>query len=152
MPDSPPPAPRDPAPDSLDEVQWTEDYSVGVRSMDEQHKVLLSLLNQLLGARDLRADSEPVSDALQRMTRYAQEHFQAEEALLREGGYPGIEEHRAQHQAFLGRTVEFCLDASRSKAALPEDMLRFLRMWWVHHILDEDRRYGFELGYLPSTS
>ncbi len=146
-----PDLPADPLAD-LEPVRWTPEYSVGSPEMDRQHQGLLQILNELLRARGLRYDSEPVSEALQRMTAYAKEHFQAEERLMEERGYPGLPEHQAEHQAFLNRTVQFCLEAGRKPGEEPVELMRFLRAWWLMHILREDRAYGEGLGLLPAGS
>jgi hemerythrin len=44
--------------------------------LDEQHKELVKMINYLIENKDARANSEPIAEVLDRMTRYAAYHFQ----------------------------------------------------------------------------
>jgi hemerythrin-like metal-binding protein len=77
----------------MEPVQWSERFSVGVRELDEQHQQLIKLLNRLIATQGtINTHSETISDVLMAIPRYAQVHFKAEERLMEEYGYPGLEE------------------------------------------------------------
>jgi hemerythrin len=75
------------------------------------------------------------------MTAYAGEHFETEEALMAQAGYPALEEHVKEHRVYKARTVSLCLDTMASKAFVPVDILVFLRDWWTGHVLGSDMKY-----------
>jgi len=123
-------------------VQWSEKFSVGVRELDEQHQQLIKLLNLLIltqGTANTR--SETISDTLMAMTRYAQAHFQAEEKLMEDYGFPGLEEQKIQHRDFRKKTVAFSTATYYGVDQVPEALLEYLVEWWVHHILEDDMAY-----------
>jgi hemerythrin-like metal-binding protein len=65
----------------MEQITWTEDFSVGVVRLDEQHKRLIQMINRLIAKPQTTTESEMVSDLLSDMTNYAQKHFAAEEEL-----------------------------------------------------------------------
>lgn len=125
----------------MDPITWNESFSVGVGDLDHQHKRLIRLVNRLIERQVEDVRSETVSDALSRMTEYATEHFEREERYMVQYGYPELAEHREQHRHFRKKTVQLCMDAVAWKTTVPTEILKFLREWWVGHILVEDMRY-----------
>ena len=125
----------------MEQITWTEDFSVGVVRLDEQHKRLIKMINRLIAEPQTTTESEMVSDLLSDMTNYAQAHFTAEEELMRQHNYPRLEEHVAQHRAFQKKTVDFCSATVLNVGIVPETMLHYLSDWLVEHILRSDMAY-----------
>lgn len=124
----------------MQRIQWKDEYSVGVPSLDEQHKGLITLINRLTEEGNR---SSIITDTLDQLDRYAREHFVAEEDLLRACGDQGLAEHQKQHRAF-----EEWLDAIKqiyrfSTTADPfaDTVNTFLRNWLTNHILKTDMAY-----------
>jgi hemerythrin-like metal-binding protein len=123
-------------------VQWSEKFSVGVKELDEQHQQLIKLLNILISTHGTaNTRSEPISDTLLAMTRYAQVHFKTEERLMEAYGYPGLEEQKMQHRDFRKKTVAFSTATYYGIDQVPKALLDYLVEWWVHHILEDDMAY-----------
>ena len=127
--------------DRIELLSWTEDFSVGDAKIDEQHKQLFNMINRLITESETTIQSETVSDLLTDMTNYAQEHFAAEEKLMRKHNYPHLEEHIAQHLTFRIKVLDFCKDAMKGVGGIPSTMLSYLRDWLVEHILKSDKAF-----------
>lgn len=56
--------------------------------------------------------------------------------------YPLLEAQLARHRAFREKIIRFCIEWACRDTTLPGGMLSYLRDWWVHHILEEDRKYA----------
>ncbi len=125
----------------MEEITWTDAFSVGVTRLDEQHKRLIGMINRLMGGSRARARSESVSELLADMADYASEHFATEEELLRRYRYPLLDSHLAAHDSFRENTTQFCLAMTLGVEAIPEHMLKYLRAWLLHHILEDDMAY-----------
>ena len=125
----------------MEQITWTEDFSVGVVKLDEQHKKLIKMINQLIAEPWTDTKSETVSNLLSEMTNYAQVHFTTEEELMRQYIYPQLEEQIAQHRAFKKKTVDFCTATMLNVGIVPETMLNYLSDWLVNHILSCDMAY-----------
>jgi hemerythrin len=127
--------------DRMEQITWTEDFSVGVVRLDEQRKRLIQMINRLIAKPQTTTESEMVSDLLSDMTNYALKHFAAEEELMRQYNYPRLKEQVAQHRAFQEKTVDFCSATMLNVGIVPETMLHYLSDWLVEHILKSDMAY-----------
>ena len=125
----------------MDKIEWSEEFSVGVRLLDEQHKKLIRMVNRLIDAHGAAVNSEAVSEALTEMTQYARSHFKDEEQLMLDHGYPEYASQKEQHKAFVKRTVSLCTATSARVEDVPRKTVAYLRDWWTHHILREDMEY-----------
>ena len=125
----------------MEQIIWTEDFSVGVVRLDDQHKRLIQMINRLIAEPQTTTESETVSDLLSDMTNYAQKHFATEEELMRQHNYPRLEEQITEHRAFQKKTVDFCSATMLDVKIVPETMLHYLSDWLVHHILKIDMAY-----------
>lgn len=124
-----------------DILVWTEKCSVGNDLMDEQHKQIISLINLLSGYPNERVDSEEISVVLDRLWRYIKTHLAAEESLMKQIGYPYLDEHEKIHHAYIERYVELVYAVTRHEKSAPEQLIQFLREWWTNHIRSEDMKY-----------
>jgi hemerythrin len=125
----------------MEHITWTNDFSVGVATIDEQHRRLIEMINRLVKESQATTQSETVSDLLTEMTKYAQEHFATEEDLMQQYNYPDLEEHVDQHRAFKKTTANLCRATMCDFETVPETMLRYLCDWLKKHILETDMAY-----------
>jgi hemerythrin len=125
-------------------LEWTDDLSVGVDSFDAHHRELVSRLNALVDAVERGRGKEEVARLLGFLDTYVKMHFGAEEALLRDGGYPGLTEHAAQHAVFKRTLAE--LAEKFSVFGATESLLELLQSqlcgWILTHIRLDDHKYG----------
>jgi len=125
----------------MEDLQWKDEYSVGVEKLDQQHKQILALIEQIIS----RPAHDPVAiaDTLAAMLKYAQEHFTCEEELMQDHGYIELAQQEKQHKYFLKKAAEFSLHAFRGDKAVLTDILDFLAKWWITHILKWDMKYKY---------
>lgn len=117
-------------------IIWTEDFSVGVPSMDEQHKRLIEMINALVDT----SDSSAVFNAIIKMYNYADEHFLAEEALMRRYRYAGLDEQIRAHRNFISKAKDLAARHS-SQGDAHQEVYRYLSQWLTEHILKMDMAY-----------
>jgi hemerythrin len=125
----------------MEKLIWNDSLSVGVPEIDEQHKQLVQMLNQMIEADDTSVRSEVISDILTRMTEYADYHFTTEEAYMQAYSYPEYEAHRDQHVEFMRKTAQLALAAMDYDKQVPEELLTYLKDWLITHILQSDMKY-----------
>ena len=120
--------------------RWDERYVLGIHSVDQQHKQLVEIINQLHGA-SLRGEKrETISAILASLVHYTRVHFSDEETMLESAGYPDLDMHRSKHQGFVSHLsdMQHRFDGGQDVAG---DLLAFLRDWLAGHILGTDKRY-----------
>ena len=116
-------------------------YDVGVKLFDEQHKQLLTALNDIYKAMQNKDDKLALAQIINNLKQYAQEHLSIEEACLLENSYPEYEEHVKQHKIFKEKLAGFCEDFNSDKFLLHFELAVFLKNWIVNHIMMVDRKY-----------
>jgi hemerythrin-like metal-binding protein len=79
---------------------WNTALEVGHAEMDGEHRGLFGLTLQAAGCLE-RNDPGGVAGALSALFTTSAAHFEREEALMVESGYPGLKEHREAHGAFM---------------------------------------------------
>jgi hemerythrin-like metal-binding protein len=122
-------------------LQWNEKFSVGVKSIDEQHKVLIETLNELHHA---IMKSEPRSSTRSlaaSLLAYARNHYVAEEQMLANTDYPELKQHQALHRELLQMLQGYLASFERGDAAINVDFLYVLRGWLTNHIQNVDGGY-----------
>jgi hemerythrin-like metal-binding protein len=125
----------------MERISWDQSFSVGVAELDKQHKEIVKTINLLISSFDAQARSEAISEALTRLTKYAAEHFETEERLLAEHRYPELSSQKGDHKEYRKKVVAFCVDAMSDHLSISNELLRYLRDWWVNHILEKDMKY-----------
>ncbi len=125
----------------MEKINWSDEYSVGISYLDKQHQNIIGFINRLIETPDVHVRSATVHDVLSDMMRYSKEHLYDEERFLRDNAYPDLEEHIQFHRHYLEQLTELTVMASDSDESVPEDLLLFLRDWWLEHILKEDMKY-----------
>lgn len=123
-------------------IEWTDDLSVGVPEMDEQHKQLIALLDEFYSAIEQGEREEGIRNLFEGVDRYTLFHFSAEEAFLEQIGYPELASHRQTHEMF---RREYLAAMERHEAGdrkAVRDLVAFLFSWLYTHINKTDKRYG----------
>ncbi|MDR1888336.1 MAG: bacteriohemerythrin [Zoogloeaceae bacterium] len=124
------------------EFKWSDEYSVGIDEIDEQHKTLFTLINRLHQAIMHREGSAACVGILNELVDYTRIHFSLEQTLMRVGGYPEYEKHCGLHKALVDEVEALQQKIASGQAAISFELLQFLRNWLTRHILGEDMKYG----------
>jgi len=122
-------------------LTWSKSKSVGVRILDDQHRGMIRILNELHAAAIKGRVGEVAGPLLSQVSCMSREHFSTEEELMEQTGYPGLAEHRAKHQALLTYAEEFLARHDGSDATSYVKLLDFLRDWLREHLRNEDKKY-----------
>ncbi len=124
-----------------DLIIWTDKYSVGCNYIDQQHKKLIDIINELHSAFMSRESNEKLSKILSELVDYTKYHFTAEEEMLKKHGFGPSENHKKQHQEFVEKIEIFKKRHELGDSIVGFDMLNFLKDWLLNHILKTDMSY-----------
>lgn len=126
-------------------VTWKNEYSVGIESIDNDHKKLLSLINNLQTAAHYQTGETFEKQALDDLVDYTKYHFSREEQLMRENDYPDYDLHKAEHIRMIEKVSNYLsLYNEKGHEALAE-IADYLSDWLIHHINGTDQRYSSHL-------
>jgi hemerythrin-like metal-binding protein len=124
-------------------MEWSNKLSVGVDSIDTQHKKLVSMINELFDAMKAGRGKEKMEKTLDGLIIYTASHFSYEENLFAKTAYPDAAKHKKEHDDLTKKVLDI---QKRMKSgvsfALSMEVLEFLKGWLVNHILGSDKKYG----------
>ena len=126
---------------------WKADFATGVAMIDDQHRVLINMLNE---ANSNLTDRSPVADfekIVQGLLNYAGYHFGTEERFAAESGYDKEKsgeaaDHVAQHRAFAEKVTAVHKQLADGQRIAKADLVGFLKDWLINHILNTDKKLG----------
>ncbi|PKN07089.1 MAG: chemotaxis protein [Deltaproteobacteria bacterium HGW-Deltaproteobacteria-8] len=122
-------------------MTWTDDLSVGVRLIDEQHKVLLGLINELHAAMRARKSDAVLVGVVERLKQYTVKHFGQEEEYFDRYGYPETAQHKEYHRKLVQQVLDFEAGLKSGRAKVTMEIMRFLKDWLIGHIQGTDKKY-----------
>jgi len=122
-------------------ITWNDSLSVEITEIDDQHKQLIVILNELHEAMKNRVGQQIVGKKLEEMAKYSKVHFDTEEKYFSLFDYDNSVDHIAEHEKFVVKTDEFKKDLSEGKLALSIDVMNFLMKWITDHIMVSDHKY-----------
>ncbi|MFH1279838.1 MAG: bacteriohemerythrin [Candidatus Eisenbacteria bacterium] len=123
-------------------IQWDNSLSVGVKRIDDQHRRLIDMINDLDASVNQVWEEEAVNETLTGLFDYVQEHFRTEENLFDEHGYPEGDAHKKEHKAFVGRLLDFHRRVEDHGKEIAPEMIAFLQDWLLNHIRKIDQKYA----------
>jgi len=128
--------------DCLGAIAWQGYYSVGNDHLDQQHRQIIAMVNWLFEATMLQQDQQAVPSLIRELIAYTSAHFADEEQMMRQSNYPGYEEHKRAHRQLTERTYDLHFRTMQANPPRAQDVLKFLKDWWVNHITGDDKAYA----------
>ncbi len=123
-------------------VTWKDEYSVGIESIDNDHKMLLKLINQLQTSSLYYTGEDFDKEALNELIEYTKFHFAREEKMMEENGYPDFEAHRQQHRDMTEEVISRVKAYEADSEKTVDDLLDYLKKWLINHINGTDQKYS----------
>lgn len=119
-------------------IEWTDRFSVGVASVDHEHRELIELINafQRKIAKDNSFDTklEYLGETYARISA----HFALEEKLMRESRYERYDDHKADHERLLDQLRDI-MDATEDDRDIDDEALGTeLENWFSRHFQEMD--------------
>lgn len=120
---------------------WEEKYSVGVEELDNQHKVLFQVINEMVDLVGLTSTKEKINGIGERLGWYINNHFATEEKYFKMFHYVEAEEHVLEHKIFHEKIDEIQKKYNDDTLTLSFQLVDYLEDWWIHHIMIIDKKY-----------
>ena len=145
--------PLAPSINSIDIFPWDDNFNTGLPTVDEQHRNLVRLLNDLAGQVAFKSDDLVLDRLFDELADYTVYHFTSEEAIWRE--FLNDDEHEVAHRKTHALFVQEVLRmrgelSSRPQMEVAEEALGFLARWLASHILESDRYMAYTVQALQT--
>ena len=128
---------------SEDLISWSNTLACGIKLIDDQHKNLVELVNEMHQFASGNASKENFhfKRGLQEAVKYARIHFSTEEKIMIAAKFSGYTEHKKAHEKFILSIIEFIKDYEAGKRLTLSTFTRFLKDWIFSHIACMDKVY-----------
>lgn len=122
-------------------MDWKSEYSVDVAEIDEQHKKIFSLINELHAAIENLKTKEILKYTMQVLVDYAVYHFATEEKYFDRFSFELTSEHKEEHELFKKRISELNQKIDNNELEISFELIDFLEDWIINHVTDSDQKY-----------
>ncbi len=121
-------------------IKWGPQYYIGLKLIDDQHKVLVNLINltyKYFGENNRKK----LKEVLKELLDYTVYHFGEEEVLFKRFEYEDYDNHKRIHESFIGKIRSFKEEFESGDATVSFEIIEFLKDWLINHILKTDKQY-----------
>jgi len=119
-------------------LEWTNSITLYNDKLDEQHKELFDLINQIITQERIEPMSEDFAIILSKISDYGLEHFKTEEKLMQDLNYPHLDKHRKEHREYIYHVALFNTNFKSKNYTEPAKVVKFVKGWWYWHIMMQD--------------
>ena len=126
----------------MDLITWTSDLSIGINSIDEQHKVIINMINSLNVALDDGSSHQVIPEIFDSLAVYIKTHMDYEESLFQQYVYVESKSHIEEHTKLKHQVFELQERMKGGDFMVGIELISFLKDWLNHHILEIDMAYS----------
>jgi len=122
-------------------IEWTEELTLGFTQIDEDHRTLVQMVNNVFLGVCARLDNDILSTACDDLIIHTQGHFLREELAMERHFYSGLDDHKSEHAELLDalggalKTIITISDADQFHKAQQS-----LGSWLTEHIVGQDKQ------------
>jgi len=122
-------------------INWKEEYSVKNKEIDQQHKRLFDMINQLYDSLMSNDRDDILEQIISDLMDYTFVHFKSEENYFAKLEYEEATSHIVEHQYFLKEAEKFRNVYQSQDSKLIQEVISFLQEWITNHIMQTDKKY-----------
>jgi len=136
---------------SNDLITWSSKFACGIKLIDDQHKELVALVNDMFNhvtgneAQEYNYFNKVVKEAVS----YIKIHFATEEKIMLATNFAGLAEHKKKHESFVSNVANNIYSFRYDKNYSLYSFTKFLKEWILTHIAVMDKLY---FDYLRSLA
>ena len=123
-------------------IDWSDNLSVKISSLDTQHQKLIAMLNEFYDAMKAGKGKEALGGILSSLITYTRNHFATEERLMNTYEYPSRLAHKKEHDELTAKVLDLDKKFKEGKTSISIEVLNFLKEWLQKHIIGSDKNYG----------
>jgi hemerythrin len=124
-------------------VKWSNTLSCGIQIIDEQHKGLVNLVNDLFNhvTGNEEEEYQYFNKVIQEAVKYVKIHFATEEKIMIATKFQGYHEHKKAHELFILNVVDRINEFKARKKLTLQSFTKFLKDWILSHVAVMDKQY-----------
>ena len=124
-------------------IKWVPSFCSGIKKVDDQHKELVNLINNMFNhsSGDAKKEREYFTSIVHQLIEYVKLHFQTEEKLMIATKFPDYHEHKAEHDSFTLHVISVVKNYTGNNRLTLLDITKFLKDWVLSHVAVMDQKY-----------
>jgi hemerythrin len=123
-------------------LDWENKYKVNVEIIDEQHEHLFEIVNNMYDSIVRGDEQNALEEILSELIDYTVYHFETEEKLFKDYGYPEYDEHKNQHDDLCKQALELQEQFKLKVVTITFEVMDFLRGWLQDHTTSSDLKFA----------
>jgi len=129
--------------ENIELVTWSDRLSCGITLIDDQHKALVDLVNDMFkhATGNETQEHDYFNRVIQEAVKYVKVHFATEEKIMLATKFSGYAEHKKEHEKFILAVVSNIKDYEAGKRLTLSTFTKFLKDWILSHIAMMDKQY-----------
>ena len=130
-------------PNSPELIAWSRTFMCGIKTIDDQHKGLVDLVNDMFNhvTGDDDEERQYLNKIIEETVNYIKVHFSTEEKIMNATKFPGYIEHKEEHKKFIITVAKHIEYFNSGKRVSLMSLSRFLKEWILSHIAVVDKQY-----------
>ncbi|MDR0323563.1 MAG: bacteriohemerythrin [Treponema sp.] len=127
---------------NTEQIMWSDSFLCGIKQIDDQHKRLVDLTNELFSHVSGSEEEEYVffNKVIQELVKYIKAHFATEEKMMIDANFSGYAEHKGEHEKFMLTVVDNIKDYLGGQRLTHLSFSQFLKDWILTHIVVMDKQ------------
>lgn len=126
----------------MKDITWSTILSVGVEEIDEDHRKLVGIFNELNHAVTNGESADYLAATFDELIKCTAWHFSHEERLMIKHRYPELDLHRMEHRELIAAAQRLLGMLVQTDRAVASAEIEFLERWLTEHIFTADQRLG----------
>lgn len=118
-------------------IQWSKSVELNVPILDQQHKIMVDLTNQLHDLLETNNKAK-IKATLKNIVDETKIHFETEDKLMDETKLPLFFSHKQEHERFFNKLNKL-YDEVKSGKRLTLDELKIMKIWFFNHMDFKDK-------------
>jgi hemerythrin-like metal-binding protein len=131
---------------STDDSGLVSDLSLGIESIDADHRRMVRSVEAIENAVKRGADPAMLAELMGGLLERTREHFAIEERLMQEAGHPEREDHVREHERLVRQLDHLRGLYASGKPRSAAGLMGELRPWLLEHIEGPDYRLAQHLS------
>ncbi len=126
----------------MQKIEWKKDFELDIKIIDEQHKKLVTIINELLDV----IQTEPINEkmiltSIDDVKKYSTEHFATEEGYMKEFSCNNTDSHIEVHDQFVNKLTAIENKINEAGTSMAFELIDFLIHWFVTHEAEFDKKF-----------
>lgn len=128
-------------PQNTEKLAWKDEYSVKVKEIDDQHKQLFEIINNLISILNTAPKEDKIVEIVKTIVTFKEVHFATEEKYFTQFHFEGASEHIAAHKTFGEKVAAIQLEHQGDTISFAFALVDFLEDWLIGHLMHMDQQY-----------